>query len=32
MKQLILKLVWLYIKYGMHPKVRKNSITKIRKD
>ena len=31
MKKLILKFVWLYIKYGVHPKTRKNTITKIRK-
>ena len=31
MKKLIYGLVWLYIKYGMHPKIRKNTITKIRK-
>ena len=32
MKKLIYGLVWLYIKYGMHPKTRKNTITKIRED
>ena len=31
MKQLIFKLVWLYIKYGLHSKTRKNTITRIRK-
>jgi len=32
MKNLLLTMVWLYIKYGKHPRTRKNSITRIRKD
>ena len=31
-KQLLLRIVWLYIKYCIHPKTKKNSITRIRKD
>ena len=31
-KQLLLRIVWLYIKYGIHSKTKKNSITRIRKD
>ena len=31
-KQLLLRIVWLYIKYGIHPRTKKNSITRIRKD
>ena len=31
MRKLLLSVVWIYIKYGKHPRVKKNSITKIRK-
>ena len=31
-KKLLVSLVWLYIKYGIHPRNKKSSITRIRKD